>query len=419
MRSFAASGTASGRFTEWAAAGGQTAIPEQVQVSASWGAFGESTLTMNVMIAHSQTRVISGAEWAILDMVRGGSSRFAYRMLVPGEGALARFYREQGVAVWAQAMETPRRLYPGLHTVQSLLLARRMRRTGIRLVIANTFPALARVSTACRMARIPLACYVREYIRDTPQHRSVLARATRVWGVSADLAGHLKPMLAGGRVDVVHDHLDLLALRDRLEAHRVLGRRLLPFDPRHPVVGMVGRLTPYKQQDVFLGAVPRILEVCPEARFVVIGGAGPAERGYQESLEAMVAAPGLRGKVVMLGFRPDAPELMSECQVIVVPSIREPYPRVILEAQHAGVPVVASDTGGCPEMVEDGVTGLLFDVRGGDRERLLADAVVRVLGDPALAGRLAEGGRRSVERRFAGAAPVRRLEALAEELAGG
>lgn len=373
---------------------------------------------MNVLVSHSQAAVISGAEWAILDMLRCRSSGFEYRMQVPGRGALAEFYRRQGVAVWAHGMETPRRRYPGLHWVQSLFLARRMRAAGVQLCVANTFPALTRVSTACRMARVPLAGYVREYVRDTPHHRTILSRANEIWAVSADLAGHLGSLCQQARIAVVHDHLDLLGLLRRVNSHRESGRRVLPFDARHPIVGLIGRLTPYKQQDLFLRAIPRIQHEVPEARFAIVGGASPGDRAFEESLLSLSKALELEPYLVMTGYRPEAIEMMAECRVICVPSIREPYPRVVFEAQSAGVPVIAANTGGCPEMIEHRVSGVLFDVKAVDAEQKLADAVVEVLRDRSWGETLAAGGKMSVAERFRNEAPVRHFEKLMTRLQG-
>jgi glycosyltransferase involved in cell wall biosynthesis len=107
------------------------------------------------------------------------------------------------------------------------------------------------------------------------------------------------------------------------------------------------------------------------------------------------------------------PELLGELTVSVQPSLSEGLSNVILESFAAGVAVVATNVGGNPEMVEDGVNGLLVPPRDAPA---LADAVCLLLGDPGRARRLGAEGRRSVAERYSLGAMVRRTAALYEDL---
>jgi glycosyltransferase involved in cell wall biosynthesis len=108
------------------------------------------------------------------------------------------------------------------------------------------------------------------------------------------------------------------------------------------------------------------------------------------------------------------PQLVAGADLLVLPSLNEGLPRVILEAMATGLPVVATSVGGIPELVMDGRTGLL--VRPGD-ERALADAVCRVLADPDLAEAWGRAGREVAEREYEREANIRRYAQIVETVA--
>jgi glycosyltransferase involved in cell wall biosynthesis len=365
-----------------------------------------------IVVAHSRPDTVSGAELAIADIVDQSREDFEYIMLTPGQGALAGYYREKGITVWSQKVETKRRLYPGLHTLQSLFFSRRLKRRHVDAVMCNTFAAAARVKTACRMAGIPWAIYVREYISKKEMHRETLEDATMVLAVSRDVADHLSEMISSRKISVAYDHILAQPLLKKVDMHKSGGRRIVPFELHHPVIGYIGRITKYKQPDLFLRSIPAVLAQIPEARFVVVGSAGTKEREYERSLKILAHQLGIDGKVAFMGHRLDAIEIMSELSVCCLTSDREPFPRTILEAQLLGIPVVAPDTGGCPEMVSDGVSGILFSAVSEDAPEFLAAAIARILRHPALASALAVRARERLVDGVASLKPVRRLEEL-------
>jgi glycosyltransferase involved in cell wall biosynthesis len=154
------------------------------------------------------------------------------------------------------------------------------------------------------------------------------------------------------------------------------------------VVGNVARLVEQKDQRALVDAAPAILERFADARFVVAGD-GP----LRAKLEARAA--GL--PFDFLGERGDVPELLAGFDVFAFPSLFEGLCLAVIEAQAAGVPVVATPVGGIRETVVDGETGLLVPPND---PPALAAAVCRLLDDPALAARLAHEARRRVRERY-------------------
>jgi glycosyltransferase involved in cell wall biosynthesis len=172
-----------------------------------------------------------------------------------------------------------------------------------------------------------------------------------------------------------------------------------------PVIGTVCALRPQKRLDVLLDAAVLLAREFPDLH-VVIAGAGP-ERELLLAREVE--------NVHLLGFWPpaDVPDLLAALDVAVNSSDFEGSPLGIMEFMAQGRPVVATSVGGTPDLIDDGVHGLL--VRRRDPGALAA-AVARLLRDPELRERLGEAGRKRQAAEFDVRALVRRLEALYVEL---
>jgi len=185
-----------------------------------------------------------------------------------------------------------------------------------------------------------------------------------------------------------------------------------------PSLLSVGALTPQKGQHVLLEALPALLARHPGLTLDVVGEPiFDADRTYAESLRTVASGPALEGSVRFLGRRGDVPELLARATVVVHPAAApETFGLVPLEAMAAGRPVVATRTGGLPEVVEDSVTGTL--VEPGDPSGLSA-AVDRLLSDAALRGRMGREGWRVAREHFGLEAMRAGLEQSLAPVAGG
>jgi glycosyltransferase involved in cell wall biosynthesis len=176
-----------------------------------------------------------------------------------------------------------------------------------------------------------------------------------------------------------------------------------------PIVGVVARLEAEKGHRTLIDAWPVVLESHPDAWLLIVG-----EGSERNSLEAQVGALGISDRVVFTGRREDVPAVTAALDVSVLPSYREAQGLSVLEAMALSRPVVASNVGGIPEMVEDGVSGLL--VPPGDCEALAA-AIVRLLSDHPYADMLARRGHDLVHERFCIELMTSSIESIYDELA--
>jgi len=165
-------------------------------------------------------------------------------------------------------------------------------------------------------------------------------------------------------------------------------------NPSEKIVLYVGRLVPEKGVNVLIGAIPRILAAHQNTKFIIVG------EGYsREMLSSLSKSLGVDRKVFFTGYVSDdeVKGLLGLADLLVVPSIYEPFGIVCLEAMASGTPVVASDTGGLSEIVEDGVTGLKVPPNNSDA---IAHAVNRLLSDGALRGSMSKVARGRAMGRF-------------------
>jgi glycosyltransferase involved in cell wall biosynthesis len=173
---------------------------------------------------------------------------------------------------------------------------------------------------------------------------------------------------------------------------------------------VVARLAPQKGHRVLFDALPAVRDAVPDVHARLIGH---EELSTTAELRAYAVERGVADLVAFEGFRADIAQVMADLDVFVLPSLWEGFGLVLLEAMAAGRPVVASAVGPIPEIVVDGVTGLL--VPPGDSTALAA-AIVRLLRDPELASALGKAGRVRVERELRIDTMVERTEALYGEL---
>jgi glycosyltransferase involved in cell wall biosynthesis len=197
------------------------------------------------------------------------------------------------------------------------------------------------------------------------------------------------------------------------------GRELAPLElpVDIPVVGIVGRLQPWKGQDRLLRAQALLRERGHPFHLVIVGGDSYGlSPEYAASLAGVITDLGLDGAVTMTGEVPDPSPYLGHFDVLVNASDPEPFGIVLLEGMAAGVAVVAVDSGGPPDFIEDRRTGML--ARSGDAEDLAA-ALLPLLSSAALRDELGRAGHERFLRDYTDVALRRRffaaLEAFAEE----
>jgi glycosyltransferase involved in cell wall biosynthesis len=185
-------------------------------------------------------------------------------------------------------------------------------------------------------------------------------------------------------------------------------RRELGIAPEALVVGTVSVLRPQKALQVLIRSAARLVSEFPILK-VVIAGEGPE----RVNLEALVTELGLDGRVMLVGPRTDVSDVLASFDVAVSSSDYEGSPLAVIEYMAAAKAIVATRVGGVPDLIEDGIHGLLVEAQDAEG---LASAVARLLREPDLRARMGEEARKRQQAEFTIDAAVNRLELLYEEL---
>jgi glycosyltransferase involved in cell wall biosynthesis len=197
----------------------------------------------------------------------------------------------------------------------------------------------------------------------------------------------IRQMLVGdgvpaARAVTVHEGIDI----ERVDSASPAKLHEELWLPHHaPIVGNVAALVPHKGQRHLIEAARLVLPQVPDARFIIAG-----EGELRPALERQIKDHHLEKHVLLVGFRPDVLSLHKAFDIFVLSSVTEGLGTSLLDAMAAGKPVVATMTGGIPEVVVDGETGFLVPPRD---HAAMAEAIVALLKDEALRRRMGEAGR--------------------------
>jgi glycosyltransferase involved in cell wall biosynthesis len=386
------------------------------------------TMPLRVLFL-DHTATMSGGEIALLELVRHLDPRYCKPIVTLGaDGKLREKLDEAGVethvlALASEVVQTRKDSLGGssvlrLKTVYSMLryiqrLARFFREQKIDLVHANSLKADILGGLAARRAHIPVIWHVRDRIEadylPMPAVR-LFRRLCRVVPsyVIANSEATLQTLRLNrrDRQSVVYSGVDLaayplssLAPQTNREVQRI---------------GLIGRISPWKGQHIFLQAAAEVRCRFPKARFQLIGAALFSERDYEMQLHTLVRSLQLEDCVEFLGFREDVPALLADLDMLVHASTSgEPFGQVIVQGMAAERPVVATASGGVLEIVEEGVTGLL--VPPGD-VTALAQAICTLLQQPERAHEMGLRGRLRVQERFTIQVAARKAESVYAEV---
>ena len=305
----------------------------------------------------------------------------------------------------------------GLRAIKECLrLASYLKQNRIDIVHAYNFYANVFALPAARLVRVPV---VLASIRDTGENLTARQRAVnKIFCRMADRVivnaeAIKRTLVAEGyrpeRITVIPNGIVCppLASDQGHLLHREFG-----LSTNDVLIGVVSRIARGKGLQYLLEAAPEVIARIPQTKFLIIGD-NSFNPDYREELKRQTITLGLQDRVIFTGFRLDVPNILSSLALSVLPSLNEGLSNSLLESMAAGVPVVATNVGGNPEVVVNGVTGLLVPPRN---PAALAEAICRVLRTPGMRNKLGQAGRRRVLEHFSNERMIRNVERLYGEL---
>jgi len=353
------------------------------------------------LIVDLETEWRGGQNQALL-LLRGLYERgHAAELIAPQGSALSQRAAAEGIYV---------------HPVQQRLLRlraaamiRRVLRDGrIELVHVNEPHALTSAWLAGAHRKVPLLVSRRVAYRIQGPKRYLAAQ--RVLAISR----FVKESLVGSgipeeRIELVYEGVEVPA--PVTAEMRASARSRWGVSGQETLLGCVGYLLPEKGQAFLVKALPSLLAKHPATK-LILAGDGPC----RTELEAYCKANGLADKVIFAGFITEIAQAYAALDVFVFPSIAEPLGTSLLAAMAWGLPVVAVASGGVPEYVESGKTGLLVER---PEAELLAGALLQILDDGEFRRKLGQAARDAIRTRLTAEKMVDNTLAVYEQLTGG
>ena len=346
-----------------------------------------------------------GAKWITSEALQGIAKVEAFQTrVIPASGPGSRpEYPLGGVRKLRFGVGPVRRVYSALKACQP------------DVVHTNALRSHVIGGIAARLAGKPLVWHVRDIVDGKA------LRILRVWArllhprviaishaVAAKLAGLSAP------VTVIPNGI---ALERFTPGEPPPGmREALGIGERDPIVIIVSRLTPWKGHRTLLDAMVRLRDAWPNLVLLVAGEVAFWDPRYESDLKQYADDLGLGEAVKWLGDRDDVPELLRLADVFCLPSKREPFGRAIAEAMAVGKPVVACRSGGAPEVVAEGETGLLV---ADEAPEELAGALAALLADGAMARLYGEAGHARAQAMFDVGRVAEQVQAVYDAMLGG
>ncbi|WP_168735832.1 glycosyltransferase family 4 protein [Cohnella fermenti] len=369
---------------------------------------------------YNHTSTVSGAEINLLSIASNLPN--ACPVVFAPEGDLAERARKSGLPTVtlpgyeARLSRNPLRLVKDSFGMLAagFRFSQSVRHRGIDLIHANSLRAGMMAAMFAWRHRTPVVWHS----QDIPpggwigRGMKLLARfaARSILCISrAVMDGFDTPALSR-KLELVHNGVELRTFRpDEKAAIRVRLREEWDTPASAKLIVMIGQIAPWKRQADAILALKKLLEKGQDVYLWIIGEAKFREenRAYLNSLRDLVKNAGLSERVRFTGFRDDVMELCCAAEALWLCSKNEPFGRVIIEAMSQAIPVVATNGGGVPEIIEPGRSGLLYET--GDIEALAAQTE-RLLTDEQLRLSIGDAATARVARQFTIAGAAQKIE---------
>ena len=350
---------------------------------------------------------LGGGEKSMLALMKGlkETGKYSISLLAP-EGELLNCARENGhktvpfdfgqvrrsydPGVWLKGLW---RLMTGIKEMEQVVRANQ-----IDLVHANSLKSALMGGTTARRAKCPMIFHTRDFLSAGLFGKILINRAyclaARVI-VNSKAVSQVYGSDPRRKVEVVYNYVTppvQVSPEKRKEIRLQNG-----ISEKQFLIGYVGRLHPDKGIKTLLEGFQVLQAPAPDSRLWIVGDTMPGEEYYRSQLEQYADKLGVLEKILFLGWRNDAVELMACFDTLVVPSKKEPFGRVTVEAMMLGIPVVATASGGTLEIIDDNETGLLFDPGNSQQ---LAQKCLDIKNSPEKTKIMTDLAKVKVERKF-------------------
>ncbi|MFA5339949.1 MAG: glycosyltransferase [Candidatus Omnitrophota bacterium] len=358
---------------------------------------------------------IGGGQRSLMDLAKSlDPERFNPVIVCPEEGKFVDLIRSHSIAVEIVPMGTFKTVNFISWVSTFNKLAGLVKNRKIDLIHVNGLRAAIYCGAVAKYFKIPLVWHVR-----VPESGGVAEKAAYAFAhkiiVNSRAVGKKFANWRGSsdKVTVIYNGINLEEFKPGERKNKSVAE--FGFGENDPLVGIVGELSPKKGQKYFLEAASKVFRESPQVKFLIVGEEHDSGV-YKGELIRLADRLKISSSVYFLGFRDDIAGILDSLALLVHCPEREGFGRVVVEAMALKVPVVATNAGGIPEIIKDGVNGFLIPV--GDPETL-AKTILDILRDKARSGILGEAGRKTVEESFDLKRQIKKIEGIYRELLQG
>ena len=345
-------------------------------------------MNRSVLAISNHGTFIGGGEHSFLDLISRLPEAWPVIAASPAEGILAEKTRERGISTVIAPL-------PPMSPVHLLQMAgcigqlRGICKSGqVGLIYANGSRATFYGGVVGRLSSIPVIWHCRVMTAD-PWLDFLLLRLVDRIVANSMATGSRFPLSFQSKLGVVYNGFDLAWLENPSVAKPVL------IEDGWRTILVVARASPWKRHDLILAAFEAIAQAEQSAHLICVGAKDHSELSWWDQLQEKTGRSPFSGRMHWVGAVDDIRPWYRAASLLVLPSTNEPFGRVVVEAMASGVPVIATRSGGIPEIITDMQNGLLVPENDA---AALAAAVLKILHDPSLHGRLAEAGRERAKR---------------------
>jgi glycosyltransferase involved in cell wall biosynthesis len=274
---------------------------------------------------------------------------------------------------------------------------------------------------AAKIARIPHIWHARELLIPETVFNFCLGPQAAL-GVIRYLSDKIIAMSSGvkqtfcqtgdcTKVVVIYDGFEIIKSESVNTRNSIRTELDIPKDA--PLVGLIGRVTATKGVEDFVKAAAIVRKINSKAQFIVVGGRSNSDATYEKNIFKLINESHLHGIFHLVGYRDDVATIVSELDMLVLPSHTEGFGRVVVEAMLAGKPVVGTNVGGIPEIIDEGLTGFIVPPFSPEP---LAQAIIKILQDSELAKRMGFEGFNKAQVNFSIARSINETQQIYQQL---
>lgn len=304
--------------------------------------------------------------------------------------------------------------FPYINTVK--ILVSLIKKYRIDIIHSNSEGTSQCAVIAGKLSRKPVICHVRNFFPKRAFIRDLIGWNNILIAISGAIAEELTFFQKGNKhVRIVHNGVDLNCFTND-DNSRIAIRREMGFSDDNFVLGVMGsRIAHFKGQHIAIKALKNLIDKGHKEVRLLITGSTAIDRseGYLQDLKKTITEMNLNGRVRFTGFVDDITSIYNAIDLLVLPSQKEPFGRVLIEAMAMGKPVIASRSGGAVEVVEDGVSGILFTT---DDCEELKNAILKIINNKDFACKIGNNGKERVSKLFSIEKHVKKIQDIYEEL---